>query len=275
MSVFDLNYNKDDILLRGVIIGVIASFRDKVILKQTYEQKTEEYTVPFFFRLGGNERYMQDIFLNDYSFDNEGKADGVYEQIPRGIFSLGTVSILSDELTNRFIRGTYTKQEGNELKSYTANVRRVPLSIPSNVEIFVDNITQQFQVIQSIIENVWKNNVFFLDINGIKVAGTYSIGEDFEREQQTEFGFDSDVKLPKVPLSLDIFVEYPVIEGDTEMFSGDAIQSFERSVTIQQVENDGGYRANIDEQGIKEPINNRAWPINPRTTQPPSGGKTK
>lgn len=256
MSVYDVNRNSDEILIRGVIVALLSEFNKKL----SYEERSPEYgektvDVSFFFGFGNDERYLQDLFLNEYKKgerQDEQEANGLYEQIPRGILKVQNMTVISDELTNNYVRGQYQKEENGQLLTYTANIVRVPLKLPCTVSVHVDTITQQFKVIQGIIENLWKQGDFKVDVNNVKVPGRYVIEDDFEKERQMDFSYsDKEASYPTVDFNLTVYVEYPVFKGDTEIFAGKTMQDLQRSITLEQFqpdeENEGGQRANYDD----------------------------
>ena len=219
MSLYDLHFNRDDVLFRNIIIGVLATLNDKIKWYNLTDNHTKyEVNLPFYLSMTGDERFLQDNFLNDLDYDSDGKvAESIYNQIPRAIVDMESFSIVSDSLVNRFVRGTYTKeQDDGTLGSFSGEFMEIPLQMPFNVDIYLDSRLDMFKCSQVIIETFYKNNVFQIDVDGIRVPGVIKFPEDISQERTIEFGF-TDKKEWKLTLSLDVLVNYPMFKKGTEM----------------------------------------------------------
>jgi hypothetical protein len=218
MSLYDLHFNKDDVLFRNIIIGVLATLNDKIKwYNRLDDHTTQEVNVPFYLSTTGDERFLQDMFLNDVDYDSDGNiAEGVYNPIPRAIVDMESFSIMADSLVNRYVRGTYTKEEEDgTLGSYSSEFMEIPLSLPFNIDIYLDSRLDMFKCSQAIIEVFYKNAIFQVDVGGIRVPGVIKFPEDIAQERTVEFGF-TDKKEWKLTLSLDVEVNYPIFLNGTE-----------------------------------------------------------
>ena len=75
MSVYNQEYNKDNVVLRYIIVSLLAELKDKIYYyDRISETETVRHNVPFIYSISGNERFLQDNFV----YDNleEGKAIG-------------------------------------------------------------------------------------------------------------------------------------------------------------------------------------------------------
>ena len=106
MSVYDLHFNKDDVTIRNILVGLLATLYDQI---GWYNQIGTDITnrtkinVPFYFSTTGTERYLQDNFLNNIDFDPENlKAEAFYNKIPRGIIDLTGVTIEAQNIVNKY-----------------------------------------------------------------------------------------------------------------------------------------------------------------------------
>ena len=134
MSGFLEKYNTDDVFLRGVIMGLIRSFNDKLTYIQVNDkQEVLEVFVPFFYSMTGDESFLQDFFI-EYKecLTDKPIAEGNYDVLPRGIVTLQSSEINTGGLGNKFTRMTYAKEslEG-EMKTYSSYTNSVPLNYHS------------------------------------------------------------------------------------------------------------------------------------------------
>jgi len=233
MSVYDLEFNKDDVLLRNIIVGFLAHLQNRICWEQKISNtETEIVDIPFFFTTTGDERFMQDIFLKDILTDPDCTvAETVYNQIPRAHVDMSGVDIDPSKNTSQYVRGTYDKQvENGVLKTYNAEFIPIPIKLSMDVTIVVDTVLDQFKALESIIRNTYKTNNFQINVAGIRLPCSFSMSDSNALERNIEFSEGaSDKKEFKITFSTEVDVTYPVFKNakngftgaeNTEMFNG-------------------------------------------------------
>jgi hypothetical protein len=236
VASYNLKFNKDDSVIRHVLIGLIADLNKKVTYFNTIEGQDTPVDIPFYLSLSGDEGFMYDYFLFDDSMDPERrKAIGNYEVKPRGIASLESMTIDSGALINKYVRGTYQKlEEDGTMKSYNAQFQMIPVTINVTAKVIVDTHIEVFKVVEKIIKKLYKNNPYQVDVGTLqegtyRVACNYKMPEDYEMERPITFGFD-DKKNRSVNFSLEIKCRIPVFEFSTELYNGNRMFNMENSV---------------------------------------------
>ena len=64
MATYNLKFNKDDSVMRHLIIGLLADLNKKVSFwRQTSEDKRIEVDVPFYYSITGDDNFLRDHFL--------------------------------------------------------------------------------------------------------------------------------------------------------------------------------------------------------------------
>jgi phosphopantetheinyl transferase (holo-ACP synthase) len=115
-------YNTDDVFNRVVIIGLLDLLNHKLKYDQVWDDNVvEEVVVPFMYDFGSSdERFAQDnyTFFGTTCF-NEKKITGKFDMLPRGAIKYTGSAIDSGNITNRFIKGTFLKNENG--KPYIEN----------------------------------------------------------------------------------------------------------------------------------------------------------
>jgi hypothetical protein len=135
MATYNLKFNKDDSVIRHLIIGLLADLNKKVSFwRQTSEDKRIEVDVPFYYSITGDDNFLRDHFLFstanglDCSPQPE-KADGNYEQVPRGVLNLTSMTVDPAKLVNKRNVGQYSKMgDQNVLESYRAEFEMIPIT---------------------------------------------------------------------------------------------------------------------------------------------------
>lgn len=221
---FAENFNFDDILYRNVIVGLLNFLNKRVQYQQVEGPAFEDIkllSVPYFFEMNGDERFLQDFYMNyGPSCDGPGYAEGNYDPIPRGIVSLQSVSVNSGALTNKFVRGTYNKQESDgTVKAYSANINVIPVTLSLGIEVHCSTYQQSLKIMQQTIATFYKAGQFAIDYNGLRVIADIGFPEDYPINKPIEFSYP-DKKTIIMSYSLEIETYQPVIDAYTSRFRG-------------------------------------------------------
>jgi hypothetical protein len=175
--------------------------------------------VPFYYNFGGDERFLQDYFLQWNECVTPQMVDGNVDPIPRGIVTLTSSTINTNMLTNRFIRGNYVKQVGNEVLTYNAFLNPIPLSMNFDVKIVADTSLDAFKIQQAVLETFYKTQVFSVEFRGFRIPCQAGFPEDQGIEKTFEFTYQSETEIAfNIPIELETY--YPVTDPTTERFGG-------------------------------------------------------
>jgi hypothetical protein len=270
-QLYDLEFNKDDVVLRNIIVGVLATLNNKMWwYQQVSETEKQKVHVPFYFSTTGDERFLMDMFMNTVSSGgtDSKSAESVYNQLPRAVLQLDGVSIDAGSLTNKYVRAFYQRvQTDGTLKTFNSEVFMIPLKLSFTVDLYVDSNLDVFKGIQRTLEIFYKNNVFQIDIDGTRIPAVAQLPEDFAKERPIEFSF-GDKKEWKINYSVEVQTFMPVFKNEengfvgpanTEMFAGTVMEGFSSSTNIAQK---GGFTP------ITDPFNPDDGWITPTGTPP-------
>lgn len=236
MASYSLQFNKDDSVIRHILIGLCADLNKRVAYTNLIDGALVKVDIPFYLSLTGDESYLYDYFLFDDSMDPERKkAIGNYEVKPRGIISFQSMSIESNALVNKYIRGNYQKLESDgTMRSYNAQFQLIPLIINIDAKIIIDTQLEVFKVAEKLVKKLYKNNTYQVDVGTLadgtyRVACGYKMPEDYELKRPIEFAFD-DKKERSVAFSIELKCRMPVFEESTELYNGNRMFDFNTSV---------------------------------------------
>lgn len=288
MSVYDLHRNFDDNFFRNAIIGFLNVLHENVrwnMQLSTDFGNVQVVEVPFYFSTTGDERFLQDNFLNDIVSDPEKlKAEGPYNKIPRGIVELNGLSIDNSRISNKYIRVIRNYQETeNQLKAYSVEAFYVPMELQFSCTVHVSSMIDQLKCTSAAIEAFYKNKAFVVDLALYPIHMTVSFPESYDNERTVEFGFD-DEKTYTVRFDCEVRTEMPVFNESTKIFKGDRIETFGHQVKIFKTGDIPSSTAYINNRGNTGPTatysehigvtggQGDSWPINPSTDLPPMGG---
>jgi hypothetical protein len=227
MSGFLEKYNTDDVFLRGVIMGLIRSFNDKLTYIQVNDkQEVLEVFVPFFYSMTGDESFLQDFFI-EYKecLTDKPIAEGNYDVLPRGIVTLQSSEINTGGLGNKFTRMTYAKEslEG-EMKTYSSYTNSVPLNLSFNVAMKVDTMLDAFKIYQSVISTFYKTYTYSFEYQGFRIPVQVGFPESYEINKQLEFSYASNDYI-QFNFSVAMETYFPEKDLSTERFRGNLMQA--------------------------------------------------
>jgi hypothetical protein len=295
MSVYDLHFNKDDVTIRNIIVGLLATLYDQI---GWYNQIGTDITnrmrinVPFYFSTTGTERYLQDNFLNNIDFDPDNlKAEAFYNKIPRGIIDLTGVTIEAQNIVNKYVRMNHQVQEQDgTLNTYNTECFWVPILLSIDAKVYTDSILDQLKCTESIITAFFKSRAYQVDVGYTRIPCLIVFPDDFTNEKTVEFSFQ-DQKQFVTSFSLQVKSHIPIFKEGTSIFAGNTMESFQTSLYIPPIQfgPDGGNSGttggsalygNLATNPIAEgqtgttfgngPTVDPTWPIDPSTPLPPT-----
>lgn len=230
MSGFSHKYNTDDVLIRAIIVGLVNSMNEKISFTNVIsDTESKVVNVPFYYNFSGDERFIQEYF-QDWSDCLPQMIEGNYDPIPRGSLMIGGVSVVNANMTSRFVRGNFVREEKGELLRYNSYLNSIPMSLIFNVDVLVDTSLDAFKITQSIIKTFYKTLTFRVNFGGVVIPSQAGFSEAYDMQKLVEYTYGDDTK---IHIKFDIEVEsyYPIFDSKQEMFGGNRIEKTAVGVT--------------------------------------------
>jgi len=226
MASYNLKFNKDDSVVRHLIIGLLSDLNEKLsFFRQISNDERVVVDVPFFYSISGDENFLRDNFLfstiNGEDCEPEGMADGNYDKVPRGIVNLSSLAVDPSKLVNKRNMGHYSRLNSNgEMQGFVAEFEMIPVIIGIDVELLLSSQLDLFKVTESIIKTMYKSNYYNVEVGHIeeglyRLAAYYAVPDDYTIERPIEYGFD-DKGNHKVTFSLEVNSFIPSFDYSTE-----------------------------------------------------------
>tara|TARA_R110000772_G_scaffold94879_3_gene193089 strand:- start:1932 stop:2720 length:789 start_codon:yes stop_codon:yes gene_type:complete len=231
MANYNVKFNKDDSVVRHIIIGLLADLNNKVYFhRQLTQDERVEVDIPFYYAIAGDADFLKDNFL---FLTRDGlrcepdpvKADTNYDKVPRGIVNFTSLTIDSTKLVNKRTRGQYAKIDDNgSMQGYNAEFEMIPITIGIDVEIITSSQLDNFKVVEKIIKRLYKSNQYNIEVGDLnegiyRLSSYYAMPDDYTQDRPVEFSFDSNEGY-KVTFSLEINSFIPSFEWETERHVG-------------------------------------------------------
>lgn len=223
---FNHKYNKEDSIQRACIVALINNLNGRITIENQWDDNTtKEVKVPFYYAMSGDERFLQDYFTS-WSDCAPSFIEGNTDPIPRCSIWLTGSSVLSSNLTSRFVRGYYTKEENGELKRFNSYINSIPLQLNFSAEILYDVTIDGFKIVESLWENLYRTISFSVDYKGFRVPTMAGFPDNFSSTKQFEYTYGVTDRL-KIPFEIEVQTYMPIIDKDEEMFAGNRIENIQ------------------------------------------------
>jgi hypothetical protein len=166
------NTNTQDIFLRNLTIAVLDLLNRSLEIELWREDRPEIHTIPFYFNNGVDEGFMQDFFIGiPPNCKIAQLAEGNYEPIPRGNLTLSSFQIKPGEVTNKFVRGTFQRNEFDEnderrSKAYSSRMYSLPMSVKFDAKMLVDNLNKTFKATEKLFDVLYSNQTLYFQYKG-------------------------------------------------------------------------------------------------------------
>ena len=211
MSAYNQEYNKDNTILRYMIVALLAELKDKVYYYNQIDEDTlKKIPVPFFYSITGDGRFLMDNFL--YDAEAKGKAIGDYETVPRGIIQLTGISIDSGNQTNKFARGEFVQEWEGILKTFSLETNFLPLNMSFDCTVVCSSNLEMLKVTESLMSRLYKNSLFQVDLGMMRVQANFAVPEDYSQNRLFEFQLN-DKKEWSVTFPIEVSSFMPVFEN--------------------------------------------------------------
>ena len=228
MSAYNQEFNKDNTILRYIIVALLAELKDKVYYYNQIDEDTlKKIPVPFFYSITGDGRFLMDNFL--YDAEAKGKAIGDYETVPRGIIQLTGISIDSGNQTNKFTRGEFVQEWEGILKTFSLETNFLPLNMSFDCTVVCSSNLEMLKVTESLMSKIYKNTLFQVDLGMMRVQASFSVPEDYTQNRLFEFQLN-DKKEWSVTFPIEVSSFMPVFESgilipEVSLMTREAIKS--------------------------------------------------
>ena len=211
MSAYNQEYNKDNTILRYLVVSMLAELSKKVYYyNQVDEDTLKKIEVPFFYSISGNERFLLDNFM--YDAEAAGKAIGDYEVVPRGIVQMNSMAIDSSAQTNKFTRAEFVREWNGILKTFSLETNFLPITMGFGVTLICSNNLEMLKVTESVMNKLYKGTLFSCDLGMMRVQASMSVPEDYSQDRLFEWGLN-DKKEFQVTFDIELKSFMPVFES--------------------------------------------------------------
>jgi hypothetical protein len=270
MATYNLKFNKDDSVIRHLVVGLLADLNSKLSFwRQVSNDERVVVDVPFFYSVTGDENFLKDAFLfsnvNGLSCDPDGQfADGNYDKVPRGIVNLTSFNVDPSKLINKRNLGQYSMMnERGLMEGFVAEFEMIPVVLGVDVEILVSSQLDLFKVTEAIVKKMYKANFYHVDAGHLedgtyRISSEYMMPDDYTQERPVEYSFD-DKENHKVTFSLEVNSFIPSFDFEEDIYQKFTRTSFANGITGNYGDPNGFLDPTVPPSIYIDCINNTKW----------------
>ena len=201
--------NTDDIFLRNLTISLLDLLNGEMEIDLARNDRRETYPVPFLYNYGTDEGFLKDFYIGLPNDCRIPVAEGTYDIIPRGIVTLASFSPKSSDITNKFIRGSFTQTELGEndqkvLAGYSAHLFSIPMVVRFDIKVISDNLNKVFKIAEKLLQLNYANRVMYFQYNGTRIPAQFQFNTPETVDKKYTFTMSDN---NKINLSLQVEVE--------------------------------------------------------------------
>jgi hypothetical protein len=225
------NRNTKDIFFRNASLSLIDLLNRQVIIEMVRQDRIEKHEIPFFYNMAGTGGFMQDFFIDvpgDCKYPDA--AEGNFDVVPRGIVTLTGFQIKSGDITNKFVRGTFTQEERDRndqkvMKAYSSRLYSLPMDLSFDIKIKSDNLNKTFKITEKIMDLYFKNNVTYFQFRGIRIPAQIKFPEEIQNDKKYDFTYADD-KYVNSSFKISMETYYPSFDDSSTRYKGNVIRQF-------------------------------------------------
>lgn len=224
--------NIDDIFFRNASVSILNYLHKNLQIQQIFENdEVRSYQIPVFYNKAQDSQFMRDYFTQ---YADECTAveyvEGDFDIEPFVIINLEGISIKTAEMTNKFVRGNHVIESLDDngypvKKGYSSMLFTLPLELKFSLDIRCDDNTQSFKIVQSLLDEIFKNNIVHFSFRNHRIRCNIALDNSFTQDKKLSFTYTDDQK-QNIKSSIIMECYYPIFDKSTTLFKGNIIRNF-------------------------------------------------
>ena len=245
LEKFDNLYDRDERYFAVLLKGALSWLTDNIIL---YNKPVNHYI----YTTGSSYLYVES---NGYTFSmNETSGeDYIYMKMPRCVLEIGDINIPTEELSAPFVRGQYERRDGNEIKGYNAQMRRLPIEISLSAKYVLSNFNESIILVQELIDKVSWQQYFNIVYLGQIIQCSLEIDNNYQIQLNKVDMTATDTNQKTIEIQFKLCSNYPSIDERTEVENSKIIGQIVTNTNVFQngdITNSYDKETNIDLNSI-------------------------
>lgn len=218
ITKFDDLYNRDERFISIVIKGLIMWLNSNILL---YNKSIQH----FIFNTGSSYMYVESDGY-EFSWKETTGEDQMYMHLPRCILEFSNISVPTNDLSSSFSRGNYERRDGNNIRGFNSEIKRIPLNISVTLHYTLSNMNESLILIQELIDKLIFQQYYNINYLGNNIQCSI----EFPSEEIIQFNkidmSSAEVNKKTIDMNLNICTNYPSINTRSEISTDKVIKEF-------------------------------------------------
>ena len=221
---FDNLYNRDERFFAILMKGTLAWLTQNILL---YNKGINH----FIFTTGSSYLYVESNGYN-FSMSETTGEDYMYMKMPRCVLEIGDIQIPLEELSAPYVRGQYERLDGNDVKGYNAEMRRLPIEMALSARYVLSNFNESIILIQELIDKVAFQQYFNVVYLGQVVQCSIELDSNYQIQMNKVDMESTDTNQKLVEIQYKVSTNYPCINERTEVENQQIIETFKTNTNL-------------------------------------------
>ena len=255
MEKFDDLFNRDERFFSVLLKGALSWLNNNIVM---YDKPINH----FVFVTGSSYMYIESNGY-EFSWSETSGEDWMYMQLPRCVVELGGIRIPTEELSSPFVRGFYERRDGDVIKGFNAQIRRLPIEMDITLRYEFGTFNESIIFIQEALDKLLFQKYFNIAYLGMIIKCSIEMPQDFNIQINPIDMTSTDPKQRTIELSVKLNSNYPLVDETTEIGTDKVIMSFSNPLTLKNSDdeyvtvwyNDNGHLVKDNGDGTTSEIN--------------------
>lgn len=208
-----IDCNLTELFFPALIKGLILSLNNSITVRNI--------PVPhYILHTGSDIMYLENKGQNEgvsnTDINTNTNEDYIYSAIPRCIIQPKGLNVSEDELTSPYARGVFQLEYNNNLNTFNAEFRRIPMVMQVDLSYYTDSYTDMLNLMQSIICKLLFVRTYQITYLGQAITCSYKIPTDFSEDHMLDLtGDTTDSKNHMLQLTIEVETQMPIYSSRT------------------------------------------------------------
>lgn len=158
--------------------------------------------------------------LKEYSYSNsildQSNEAYTYDTLPRCIVQPGSISVLRDQMTQPYARGQFVWDSGEEVKTCSAEMLRLPITMAYVLRYHTDTYKEAIELVQQVLTKMGTTQVFKFVYLGQVLPAEFVVSSEYSIEILTDMdGTTNDPKYRTIEVNIDVSSNLPIYDEMT------------------------------------------------------------
>ena len=200
-------HNMDDVFFRDLTVCVLDTLEGQVKWTNRFASGDRDVTVPFYYSMTGDERFLMDSFSDDVVSNNR-FVDLNTDIIPRAHLTFTGFDIRSDEFANPNVWLKMVVENKDQIRKMLTKVRAVPITAKYDLTIILSSEIDVFKCQSAIIDILWLYRFMYFEFNFMNIDAVMLLPDNEQVEINREKTMSGDNTI-KVTVSFEVQTYYP------------------------------------------------------------------